>query len=446
MPDDTKISRKEFVKKATLTGVGVSVAPFSIVQAKNNQKVRIGFIGVGLRGTSHVEGLAERPDVEIPALCDIRRDNALQAQKIVEEAGLPSPELYTQGETDYKRMLSRDDLDGVIIATPWLWHVPMAVEAMKTGKYVGLEVPAATTIDGCWDLVKTSEATGMPCMLLENACYFRNILAVLNMVREGVFGEMIHARCGYNHDLVSNNVLMTEGGDFGPGTGAESNWRTRHHINRNGDLYPTHGIGPVAHWMDINRGNCFKTITSTATKSRILHDEIVERGGHNHPKADIEFKQSDLVTSTITTANGESIIVTFSTTLPQVHDQDYRCQGTRGIWQIGNNSIYLKGVNAYDEWEPFDKYQEKYDSILWKKEGENASGESHGGIDYFVRKAFVESIKKNTTPPIDVYDAAAWSSIIPLSEESAAQGGHPVEFPDFTDGKWMTNERIFATR
>ncbi|SMO52682.1 Gfo/Idh/MocA family protein [Fodinibius sediminis] len=448
---DNKISRKDFVKKASVTGIGLSVAPFSILKAKDEHKVRIGFIGVGLRGTSHVRGLAEHPDVEIPAICDKQEINAETARKVVTDAGLEAPELYTRGETDYLRMLERDDLDGVIIATPWLWHVPMAVAAMEAGKYVGLEVPAATTIDGCWDLVKTSERTGMPCMMLENACYSRDVLAILNMVRQGVFGEMVHARCAYNHNLLAETVLLNEQGNFGPGTGnyndgkgGESNWRTQHHVSRNGDIYPTHGIGPVAHWMDINRGNRFHTITSTATKSRRLHDEIIERGGHDAPKAGVEFKQGDMVTSTITTANGESIIVTFSTTLPQVHDGDYRCQGTKGVWQVGNNSIYIDGVSpGQDQWESFDKYQKEYDSALWQKEAANAEGASHGGIDYFVRKAFVETVKQQTAPPIDVYDAAAWSAISPLSEESVAMGGHPVEFPDFTDGKWMTNERIF---
>jgi len=447
---NNQISRKNFVKKTALTGVGLSITPFSILKAKDKSKVRIGFIGVGLRGTSHVRGIAKRADIAIPAICDKYEVNAKTAQKIVTDAGLDTPELYTRGETDYLRMLERDDLNGVIIATPWLWHVPMATAAMRSGKYVGVEVPAATTIDGCWELVETSEKTGIPCMLLENACYSRNVLAILNMVRQGVFGEMVHARCAYNHNLLENTVLLDDKGNFGPGTGnyndgkgGESNWRTQHHVNRNGDLYPTHGIGPVAHWMDINRGNRFQTITSTATKSRRLHKEIVERGGYNAAKADVYFKQGDMVTSTITTANGESIIVTFSTTLPQVHDGDYRCQGTKGIWQIGNNSIYLTDVSSYDKWEPFDKYQKQYDSIYWKKEAKKAAGATHGGIDYFVRNAFVESVKQNTSPPIDVYDAAAWSAISPLSEESVAMGGEPVEFPDFTDGKWMTNKRIF---
>lgn len=439
-----RTNRREFIKKATAAGVGFSVAPFNILKANRQVQdtVRIGIIGVGSRGSGHLRGLVSRPDVVVPAVCDINKENANRALKIAAEAGRDAPELYTRGETDYRRLVARDDLDGVIIATPWLWHVPMAVDAMKAGKYAGVEVPAAVSTDGCWDLVNTSEQTGMPCMLLENVCYRRDVMAILNMVRRGLFGELIHARCGYQHNLIP--YLFDDEANFGPGTGSVSSWRTNHYINRNGDLYPTHGIGPVAHWMDINRGNRFVSITSTATKSRGLHKHIVDTGGKDHPKADVAFTQGDIVTSTITTANGESIIVTHDTSLPRPYSLGFRCQGTNGIWSVENNSIYLHGVSPdFDRWESFDPYREKYDSSLWKRQEQEARESGHGGIDYFVRNAFVESIKRQVNTPIDAYDAAAWSVISPLSEESVAQGGHPVEFPDFTDGRWMTNEQIF---
>lgn len=437
-----RLNRKEFIKSATAAGVGLAVAPFNIIKPRNAETVRIGIIGVGSRGSGHLRGLLNRRDVEVPAVGDINEENANRAQKIARELGRDEPELYTKGETDYKRLVARDDLDGVIIATPWLWHVPMSVDAMKAGKYVGVEVPAAVSVDGCWDLVNTSEQTGMPCMILENVCYRRDVMAILNMVRKGLFGELIHARCGYQHNLIP--YLFNEKAEFGPGTGSVSSWRTEHYIHRNGDLYPTHGIGPVAHWMDINRGNRFETITSTATKARGLHKHIVDTGGKDHPKADVKFRQGDIVTSTITTAHGESIIVTHDTSLPRPYSLGFRCQGTNGIWSVENNSIYLDGISPeFDEWESFDKYRDKYDSAIWKRQEQEAKESGHGGIDYFVRNAFVESIKRKTNTPIDVYDAAVWSVISPLSEESVAQGGHPVDFPDFTEGRWMTNERIF---
>lgn len=440
MPEES--SRRSFIKTVSAAGLGFSVAPFNIIAKSESDRIRMGIIGVGARGTGHLRGLLSREDVEVPAICDVNTKNAARAVEIAKEAGRKEPELYTRGERDYKRLVARNDLDGVIIATPWLWHVPMAVDVMRAGKYAGVEVPAAVSIDGCWDLVNASEETGMPCMILENVCYRRDVMAILNMVREGLFGELIHARCGYQHNLIP--YLFNDQAEFGPGTGSVSSWRTGHYINRNGDLYPTHGIGPVAHWMDINRGNRFVSITSTATKSRGLHKHIVETGGHNHSKADVPFRQGDIVTSTITTANGESIIVTHDTSLPRPYSLGFRCQGTEGIWMVDNSSIYLHGTSPeFDTWEPFESYQKQYDSRLWKQQEQDAKESGHGGIDYFVRNAFIESIKSGINTPLDVYDAAAWSVISPLSEESVSQGGQPVNFPDFTDGKWMTNERIF---
>lgn len=455
---------------------------FSIIKEYNSSKVRIGIVGVGGRGTSHLKGLLKRMDVEIPAVCDIRKEHAERAKNLIVQAGHKAPELYTvngniyeqrnvspshalpipvetpESKNAYKKLIARDDLNGVIIATPWRFHVPIAVAAMKAGKYVGVEVPAAYTIDGCWDLVNTSEATGMPCMILENVCYRRDVMAILNMVRQGLFGEMIHARCGYQHHL----RLLDKQGNFGPGAEGEAVWRTYHHIKRNGDLYPTHGIGPVAHWLDINRGDRFLKLTSMATKACGIHKTIVERAGKDSPNAAIRFKKGDVVTSTITTSNGVTIIVTNNTTLPRPYSLGFRCQGTNGLWHVHNTnantsgegsggsyherdkSIYLEGISPHsDKWESFEPYQQKYDAPLWKRHAKQAAGSGHGGMDWFVRNDFVEAIKNKTTPSIDVYDAAAWSAIGPLSEQSIAQGGAPVEFPDFTRGRWLHNERIF---
>lgn len=464
MKKENKISRKEFIKNVTITGAGLAVMPFSIVKGVDDRKVRIGMIGVGGRGTSHVMGLIERTDIEIPAVCDIRKEHAERAKLLIMKAGQKAPELYTvdgplyeqrgdqsdrnlpeltpAARTAYKRLLARDDLDAVIIATPWRFHVPIAVDAMKAGKYVGVEVPAAYTVDQCWDLVKTSESTGVHCMFLENVCYRRDVMAILNMVRQGLFGEMIHARCGYQHNLLPS--LINEQGKFGVGTEGEEVWRTYHHLLRNGDLYPTHGIGPVAQWLDINTGNRFMKLTSTATKARGIHNRIVEKAGPDSPNASIEFKHGDVVTSTITTANGESIIATNNTSLPRPYSLGFRCQGTNGLWEDLNKSIYLKSETPnHEQWQSFELYQQKYDAPLFKKHEKQAIGSSEGGMDWFVRNAFVESVKQKVSPPIDVYDAAAWSVIGPLSEESIAKGGAPVEFPDFTDGKWMHNNRIF---
>jgi hypothetical protein len=488
------ITRKDFLKTTALAGTAAAVAPFNIIKGKPNSKVRIGMIGVGGRGTSHLRGLLKRSDVEIPAVCDVRKSHAERAKNMIVKGGQKAPELYTvsgkiyeprktkpnyalpipvqtkKSRNVHKKLLARDDLDAVLIATPWRFHAPIAIAAMKAGKFVGVEVPAAYTLDDCWDLVKTSESTGKTCMLMENVCYRRDVMAILNMIRQGLFGEMIHARCGYGDDLLSigRRTLLDNHGNFGPdadlkGDGeGEAVWRTYQNLMRNGDLYPTHGIGPVAHWMDINRGNRFVKLTSTSTKARGIHDTIIDRGGKNSPNAGIKFKRGDIVTSTIKTANGESIIVTLDTTLPRPYSMEFRCQGTNGIWQVhdtkGNaggegsggryyetdKSIYLKKISPHRvEWESFNPYRKKYDAPLWKKHANKATGAGHGGMDWFVRNAFVEAIKGNIQPQIDVYDAAAWSAIGPLSEESISQGGAPVDFPDFTNGKWFHNERIF---
>eukprot|EP00388_Colpodella_angusta_P001981 GDKJ01006231.1.p1 GENE.GDKJ01006231.1~~GDKJ01006231.1.p1 ORF type:complete len:410 (-),score=49.51 GDKJ01006231.1:29-1087(-) len=347
-------------------------------------------------------------------------------------------------------MVKRDDLDGIIIATPWEWHVPMSVATMKAGKYAGVEVSATVTLQESWDLVNTFEKTGSHCMILENVCYRRDVLAVLNMVRQNLFGELVHLQCGYQHDLRGvkfNDGKQAYGGgvEFGEKGFSEAKWRTQHSIDRNGDVYPTHGLGPVAEMIDINRGNRFLSLTSTATKARGLHDYIVKKGGADHPNAKVKFKLGDVVTTVIKCANGESILITHDTNLPRPYSLGFRVQGTEGIWTEDNKSIYLESLaKNHDRWEPFKEYQDKYDHPLWKAHAKDAENAGHGGIDYFVLRAFVESIKRKVAPPIDVYDAAVWSAISPLSELSIAKNSASVEIPDFTRGKWKTNKRIFG--
>lgn len=435
------MDRRSFLQTTAAAGLGVSLAPFGSLGRTSDQSVRLGFIGVGARGSSHLRGLIQRDDVEVPAVCDVKSENLNRALDLVQQSGRSRPEGYGGSDRAYRDLLSRDDLDGVLIATPWLWHVPMAVEAMESDLFVGLEVPAATTVEGCWDLVNTAERTGSHCMFLENVCYRRDVMAVLKMVREGLFGEPIHCRCGYQHSLIP--FLFDDNASFGPGTGSVSSWRTEHYTKRNGDLYPTHGIGPVAHWLDINSGNRFERLTSTATKARGMHDHIVEEGGKDHPKADVHFAQGDIVTSTITTANGESIIMTHDTSLPRPYSLGFRMQGTDGLWTVDNQSVHIEGRSPAHRWEDWEQYQNEFDAELWSRYEAEAEGSGHGGMDYFVRNAFVESIKRDVAPPIDVYDAATWSVLSPLSEQSIEQGGEPVAIPDFTDGRWMIDERSF---
>ena len=312
----------------------------------------------------------------------------------------------------------------------------------KAGKYVAVEIPAAITIEGCWDLVNVSESTGMPCMVLGNTSYQRDVLAVLNMVRKGLFGEMLHVQCGYQHNLLP--VMVNENGNFGPGTEGEAAWRTNHYVHRNGLLYPDHGANSAGHWLNINRGNRYLSLNASATKARGLANYIRERSGKDNPQQNVSFNQGDIVTATIRTANGETVLVIHDTTLPRGdNNKAFRVQGTKGLWQLEANRIYLEGRSPNHEFEPFDPYQTEFDSSLWKKYENESKGAGHGGKDFFVRNAFVESIKRKVDTPLNVYDAATTAAIGPLSEKSIAEGGSAIDFPDFTRGKWMNAKPIF---
>ncbi|WP_338876336.1 Gfo/Idh/MocA family oxidoreductase [Spirosoma sp. SC4-14] len=449
-------TRRSFLRTAALGSAAAPLLPsfYNPLLATNQppvlSKVRLAFIGVGSRGRSHVRQALYRDDVEVTAICDIDPEAITLTNAMIEKAGRKAPVAYTKGKEAFLEMLKRDDIDGVVIATPWEWHTPMAVATMKAKKYAGLEVSATVTLKESWDLVNTYEKTGAHCMILENVCYRRDVMAILNMIRQGMFGEMTYAHCGYQHDL--RNIKFNDGKsiggvgvEFGEKGYSEAHWRTQHSVDRNGDLYPTHGLGPVAHWLNINRGNRFTHLTSTATKSRGLHKYVVDHGGANHPNAKVNFKLGDIVTTVVECANGENIVIIHDTNSPRPYSLGFRAQGTQGIWMDDNDMIYLEGISPKaHSWESFAPYQEKYDHPLWKQHAETAQNAGHGGIDFFVLRGFIESIKNQVAPPIDVYDAAVWSAISPLSEESIAGGSKPVEIPDFTRGKWKTNKPIFG--
>ena len=438
------MNRRRFIQSGTAAALLAAGAPSSLKsKAPASAPVRIGIIGTGLRGTGHLRNLLYRDDVNIPAICDIDTGRIPIAQNLLREAGHEPADAYTGSETAYQELLRRDDLDGVIIATPWIWHFPMAMDAMKAGVVPGLEVAGAFSVQECWDLVETYESSGTPMMFLENVCYRRDVMAVLNMVRQGLFGEMIHAQCGYQHDL--REVKFARGAEFGAAGKHESVWRTAHSLYRNGDLYPTHGLGPVSVYFDINRGNRFVSLTSTATKSRGLHEYIVARGGEDHPNARLKFKLGDIVTTMINCSRGETILVQHDTNLPRPYSLGFRLQGTRGLWMKDGDQLYIEGTSPESHrWEPAAPYLEKYDHPLWKRHSERAVGSGHGGMDFFVLNAFVETLKRGVAPPLDVYDAAAWSVITPLSEQSIAEGGAPQAVPDFTRGRWMARRPAFG--
>jgi predicted dehydrogenase len=444
-------SRRNFIRNTAIAGTGLWLSPsFAFGSEVQKNKVNIGFIGTGLRGCSHLELILARQDVEVPAICDISSERINVAQDMLKKAGRKAAEAYTGSELAWEKMVQRQDLDGVIIATPWEWHTKMATGAMRAGKYAGIEVAAATTLEECWDLVNTYEQTRVPVMILENVCYRRDVMAVLNMVRQGVFGETMYAHCGYEHDL--REVKFEPGVEFGEKGVYEAHWRTNHSVHRNADLYPTHGLGPIACMMNINRGNRFISLSSSATKTRGLHNYIVEKGGEKHPNASVEFKLGDIVTSMISTANGESIVVIHDTNLPRPYSLGFRVQGTKGLWmgegwgdiKDPGQRMYIEGTSKPHSWDQASEWLTKYDHPLWKKYENDAEGAGHGGMDFFVDHAFVEIVKRQAPAPLDAYDCAAWSAVTPLSEASLAEGGSLQLFPDFTRGLWANRKTIFA--
>lgn len=450
-----KLNRRNFVKQAALGGVmtaigskegiaGTFAAP-TVLKGKDDRMVRLGFIGVGGMGTNLLQSCLKMQDVIIPAICDIDPEAMARALDLVEKAGRKRPDEYSKNEQDYLNLVAREDIDAIVIATPWLWHTPMSVAAMKAGKHCAPEVWGANSIEECWELVNTAEETGMQCMMLENHCFDRIEMSVLKMVRAGLFGELLHLECGYCHDL--RGVKFAPGAEFGKGSKGEARWRTIHSQKRNGDLYPTHGLGPVANYVNDNRGNRMISLTSTASKSKSLKEYIIKTGGTSHSNSSINWALGDIITTVIKCQNGETITITHDTNSPRPYSNNCLTQGTRGLWMYHRglcNSVYIDEKSPDHKWEPWENYIPEFEHPLWKKFMAEGVDGDHGGAGYLKIRSFVECIKNNISTPIDVYDTAAWISVTPLSEKSIARGSKPVEFPDFTKGKWMSNEPIFG--
>ena len=392
------------------------------------ETVRIGVIGTGRRGASLIDTLLAVGNVRINALCDTSADCAARAQRSVESAAGNAPALYTAGQHDFERLCGRDDIDLIVIATPWKWHVPMAVCAMRNGKHAALEVPAATTIEDCWQLVRVSERTRRHCVMLENCCYGYNEMLVLNLVRAGKLGKLTHAAGGYLHDLRSKLISETE-----------QPWLRDEYIRRNGNLYPTHGLGPIARYMDIHRGDRFDDLVSVSSPARALLES------QNRPartKADApltSFRCGDQNTSLIRTARGLLIRLEHNVSSPEPYDRINMIAGTRGVFRDFPPRIYLDGETPPDAWEPLDRCKPAFEHPLWTRIGARARASGgHDGMDFVMCYRLVECILQGLAPDIDVYDAAAWSAVGPLSERSIAAGGLPVKFPDFTGARWKS--------
>jgi len=460
-------TRRSFIRKVTAAGIGaagLTVANSTSASTtgaeevkksvrKNNDKLRFGFIGTGSRCQEHINNVLAIPGNLIVAVCDIQQGPLDSTLKHIAKFNVPAPKAYIGGEREFEKMLNNEDFDCIIIASPWEWHVPMAVAAMKAGvPYVGVEVSAANTVEECWDLVNVSEATGSQLNILENVCYRRDCMAALRMVREGLFGELLHATCGYQHDLRDvkfnggDSYNYKKGGELrmGPTAYAEAQWRAQHSLKRNGDVYPTHGVGPVANCLDINRGNRFVSLSAMASQARGLHKFIVDNGGADHELAKLDFKLGDVVTTMIKCADGQTVVVTHDTNSPRPYSLGFRVQGTNGLWMNDGAHVYVEGESKPHRWDESDEWFKKYDHKLWSTLESQAREAGHGGMDYIMMYDFIDAIRNKKPAPMDCYDAAAWSAVSGLSEMSIARGGAVVDFPDFTRGQWIHRKPVFA--
>ncbi len=448
-----KMSRREMLRNAALGSIGLTIFGTSTGAAETSEKlledliagtsskaksmigvpfekhetVRLAIIGTGLRGTSVLNQFLNVPGVKITALCDVVQEKVDRARAMVEKAGQPTPAVYVKGDRGFEELVRRDDIDYVYIATPWEWHVPQQLAAMNAGKHVGSEVPAAYTLEDCWKLVNTSERTRKHCMMLENCCYDYDELLILNIVRAGLLGELVHGEGAYNHDL--REILFE--------TKNEGLWRRAHHTQRDSNLYPTHGLGPVANYMDINRGDKFDFMVAMSSGSLGLQEYRKENLAADDPRQKEVYKCGDYNTNLIKTNKGRSILVQHNVTSPRPYDRINLIQGTKGVYRDYPSRIYIEKDKGGHQWQPIDAYKEKYEHNLWRTVGEQARKlRGHGGMDYLMCYRIGQCMREGLVPDMDVYDAAAWSVPGPLSEISVAKGSMPVKFPDFTRGLW----------
>jgi predicted dehydrogenase len=459
-----KNNRRNFLKLSGLTGIGIAGGGLIKAFGKEPQDrnmikpgngwqhqqlfnmsgyaapklniVRVGFIGLGMRGPAHLKNMTKLDGVEIKAVCDIRPEYAGRAKKLATDSG-HHPEVYTDSTFAWKKLCDRQDIDLIFIATPWDMHTPMATYAMEQGKHVCIEVPAAVTLEECWHLIETSERTRKHCMMMENCCYDFFELLTLNMARQGFFGDIVHGEGAYIHNLLGLN--FDKGGYW-------NMWRLRHNTRRNGNLYPTHGLGPVCQIMNINRGDKLTYLESRSSEDFLMGataKKLAAKDTFFAPYVDAKYRGS-MNTTTIRTHSGRTIMIQHDVTSPNVYSRIHRIIGTKGTalkyplpGRISNggedwlSEAEMKSLN--------DKYQPaivKKVGILAKKVG------GHGGMDFLMDWRTIDCLRNGLPLDQDVYDAALWSSISPLSEASVANHSNTVEIPDFTGGSWKTNQPV----
>ncbi|NTW24971.1 MAG: Gfo/Idh/MocA family oxidoreductase [Lentimicrobium sp.] len=398
--------------------------------------VRIAIIGIGMRGSEAVRRLLQIEGVQINVLCDLIPDFVKEGNKVLVEAGHKAAAEYT-GVDDWMKICERDDIDLVYNCTPWDLHTPIAVYAMKNGKHAAIEVPAALTIDECWQLVNTAEETQRHCMMLENCCYDFFELATLNMARKGVFGEIMHAEGAYIHDLREWKFLEQKDGGY------YNHWRLEFSKKYNGNPYPTHGLGPVAQIMGINRGDRFDYLTSMSTKQAGISLYAAEKFGVGSPEANQSYLLGDMNTTLIRTVNGKTLMIQHDTTSPRPYDRLHLISGTKGMARKYPKQAIALEPNAHQflKTEEFDALMAEYEHPLARQIGEKARlVGGHGGMDFIMDYRLIYCLRNGLPLDQDVYDAAAWSSIVHLSQMSVSNKSQSVEVPDFTNGAWQKAE------
>jgi hypothetical protein len=400
-------------------------APFA---APPIETVRIAYVGVGGQGGGHVNNLLKIPGCRITAVCDIRPERTDWATKKITEAGQPAPAVYNKGPHDFERLCETEDVDLVYNATPWEFHVPIMLAAMKNGKHTATEVPAAMTVDDCWAMVESAEKHKKHCVLMENCNYDRMEMMVYNIVRQGLFGEILHAEGGYLHDLRAIKFA-----DEGEGL-----WRRAWAAKLNGNLYPTHGLGPIANCLDINRGDRFDYLVSMSGPSRGLQGWAAEHVPADSPKRQERYVLGDVNASLIKTARGKTILVEHCTNLPRPYSRIHMVQGTKGLFQGYPNRLYIEGRGKEDQWQDAGAVLNEFEHPLWKEIAAQAQGAGHGGMDYIEDYRLIKCLREGKPTDMNVYDAAALSAVVGLSVQSVAKRSAAVDFPDFTRGRWKT--------
>lgn len=414
------------------------------------ETIKVGFVGVGRRGGSMLENaLAKMSDVDIKYICDLDTEKIKKGQEILTKFKKPKA-IET---TDYKEILKDDEIDAMFFFTNWDGRVEQAKNSMRAGKYTAIEVGCAEKLEDCFELVKIYEETGTPLMMLENICYGKRELAAYNMIKQGLFGEIVHLTGGYGHHLnkVELFLEMTEE----PKADRVSHYRLGHYINHNCENYPTHEFGPISKWIGINRGNRILTLSSFASKARALKEFAKENFGEDNYYTNIDYKQGDIVTTVMTCENGETVTLTLDTTLPRINYSRYiSVRGTKGMLSEDFKAVYVQGMEekCFNNEEEF---MSKYEHPLHKEVREcetkdtrmkEAFGVHANGVDWMIFRAFIDSVKNGTNTPIDVYDTVTLLAIGPLSRESIEKGGMPIAFPDFTNGKYKNREPLVRSK